>query len=105
LLTIKDDCFTGKFPTISDLTEYQREVREIVKIQIHLFTYVQEKLDEIRGSNFQTEIAESEPELEETQRFRPEPSQKTRDLGDSMTSPVPRPAVQPRHAKYDDLPL
>lgn len=43
ILEIKDQCFEGEMPGIGDLKSFQREVREIVKILIHLFEYVEEK--------------------------------------------------------------
>ena len=46
-----------------------------MKIQIHLFTYVQEKYESDGDfSKMESEIAESEPELEETQRLNTEPT-------------------------------
>jgi len=74
MIQIRNDCYPDNLPSISDLTEFQREVREIVKIQIHLFTYIQEKYhSEADNSRMDSEIVESEPELEETQRLHTEP--------------------------------
>ena len=68
----------------------------------------EKRISDLDINNLGSEIAESEPELEETQRLKPEPvenSDSKREFHDTLTSPVPRPAVQTRHAKFDDLPL
>lgn len=109
LMQIWNDCFGEKIPNISELAEFQREVWEIVKIQIHLFTYGKEKLEsEGDASRMDSEIAESEPELEETQRMKTEPCEDSdinrEQFNDTLTSPLPRQLVQ-RHSKFEDMPL
>ena len=44
LLEIKEQCFGSEIPSAQDLAQYQKEIREIVKILINLFTYIEEKL-------------------------------------------------------------
>lgn len=44
LRKVGTDCHQKALPHISSLSEFQREIREIVKIQIHLFTFVEEKI-------------------------------------------------------------
>jgi hypothetical protein len=67
LKKVGTDCYTKGLPHISSLTDYQREIRELVKIQIHLFTFVEEKIkaEGLSDPLEATEEVEIPPEPEE----------------------------------------